>query len=79
MLKDASVALNASLTSTYIYIYLIKVDFVKVEPFADEDDNRPAKLVRSALVETSYPGHFRQVFRFGTAQQPLVSFVMLFC
>lgn len=35
------------------YLYFIQVNFIKVEPFADKDNNRPTKLVSPALVETS--------------------------
>lgn len=56
---------------------LVQVDFVKVEPFADEDDYRTAEFVRSALIEASNSRDLRQIFRFGTAKQPLVPLVML--
>lgn len=58
-------------------IYLVQVDFVKVKPFADEDDDGSTELVRPALVETSNPRDFGQILRFGTTEQSLVPFVML--
>ena len=48
--------------------YLVQINFGKVEPFADENNDRPAEFVNSALIETSDSGHFAQVFRLGTAQ-----------
>ena len=48
--------------------YLVQIDFGKVEPFADENDDRSAELVNSALIEASDSGHFAQVLRLGAAQ-----------
>jgi len=47
---------------------LVQIDFGKVEPFADENDDRSAELVNSALIEASDSGHFAQVLRLGAAQ-----------
>ena len=48
--------------------YFVQIDFVETEPFADEDNDRPAEFVDAALVQTADAGDFGQIFRFGTTQ-----------
>ena len=55
-------------TTRRIVVYFVQIDFVKVEPLADEDYNGSTQLVRPALIQTTNARYFRQVLGFRTTQ-----------
>lgn len=54
------------------YIYLFQVDLIELEPLADEDDDRTAKLVNPTLVEAPNTRDLAQILSLGTAEEPLI-------